>query len=209
MFFAGADSTISTIEWAMAELLREPVAMQKLQAELDTVVGPSRMVEEADISKLKYLKAIVNETFRLHPIAPLLLPHSNIKPTQIDGYDVPPSSVVMVNTWAISRDPSLWDEPTQFNPDRFITMDRDISYKGHDFELLPFGAGRRKCPGMQLAALMLHMILARLVHGFHWSLPDGMSSKEMDMSEASGLNARMKTPLERVCCEARFPMGAY
>lgn len=209
MFFAGAESTIGALEWAVAELLHQPRFMQQLQEELDTVIGASRMAQESDIPNLKFLKAVVNETFRLHPIAPLLLPHSNSMPTQLGGYDIPANSHVMVNVWSISRDPSLWEDPITFNPNRFMTMDKEINYKGQDFQLLPFGAGRRKCPGMHSAALMVHITLARLVHGFSWSLPEGMTPDDMDMSETSGFNTSMKSQLLRVCCEARLPLELY
>ncbi|KAH9319857.1 hypothetical protein KI387_021626, partial [Taxus chinensis] len=138
MFVAGTDTTSATIEWTMAELLRKPALIRKVQAELDEVVGVERRMEEADIANLPYLRAVVKEVFRLHPAAPLNIPRKADKSCEIGGYLVPENTQVFVNIWGIGRDPSVWKDPLNFNPDRFL--ESNIDYRGQDFELLPFGA---------------------------------------------------------------------
>jgi flavonoid 3'-monooxygenase len=142
---AGTDTTASTIEWALAELLRHPQFAKKAREELDDVVGLERVVNESDIPRLKYLQAIVKETFRLHPPVTLLLPHENIECCEVGGYHIPPKTRLYVNVWAIHRDPSIYVNPLEFNPERFVGSNVDL--KGKDFQLLPFGSGRRVCPG--------------------------------------------------------------
>lgn len=206
---AGTETTALTTEWALAELLHHPCIQQKLQTELDAVIGTARMAQESDLPNLNYLHAVVRETFRLHPPAPLMLPHSNSEPTQIDGYHIPANSHVFIHVWAIGRDPQIWSHPEVFDPDRFDGAHDQMDYKGLDFELLPFGSGRRKCPGMQSGALMVNLTIARLVHAFRWSLADGVKPEDMDLAERFGLNLQLQSPLCRVRCEPRLPLKAY
>lgn len=183
---AGAlETSYATIEWAMSELIRHPEVMKKLQQELESVVS-DRMVEEADLAKLDYLNMVVKETFRLHPVAPLLVPHESTEDVTLDGYHIPKKSRIVVNFYAIGRDPNVWlDNAEEFVPERFVGSDIDL--RGRDFQLIPFGSGRRMCPGINLGLIEVKLILAQLVHCFDWVLPNGMSPIDLDMTEKFGL----------------------
>ncbi|KAH9321878.1 hypothetical protein KI387_016517 [Taxus chinensis] len=178
------DTSGNILEWAMSELLRNPLAMKRVQEELDSVVGYNRVVIECDLPHLKYLQMAVKETLRLYPSGPLLLPHQSKKHCKIAGYEIPKNTRVLINAWAIGRDPITWEEPNVFKPERFLASKIDV--KGQDFELIPFGSGRRICPGINLALCMIQLGLAKLLHCFNWSLPEGISPKNLDMSEAFG-----------------------
>eukprot|EP01018_Ginkgo_biloba_P018951 Gb_14581 [translate_table: standard] len=195
MFLAGSETTSATIEWAMAEMIRKPQTMKRLQAELEDVVGRHRRVEESDIQNLPYLHAVITEVLRLHPAFPLLVPHASEKACEIGGYLIPQKSQLLVNVWAIGRDPAIWREPLEFLPDRFIETCDEMDYKGHNFDLIPFGAGRRICVGLPLANRMLHLVSASLIHSFDWCLPDGQKSDEIDMTEKLGLTLQKVVPL--------------
>ncbi|XP_057458908.1 cytochrome P450 71AU50-like [Lotus japonicus] len=180
------DTTIMTVDWAMTELLRQPKAMTKLQDELKNVVSMGRLVEEADIPKLPYLHMVVKETLRIHPPAPFLVPRECSEDITINGYFIAKNSRVLVNSWTIGRDPKSWsDNAENFYPERFHNT--DIDSHGLHFEFLPFGSGRRLCPGMQLGLTTVPFILAQLVHCFNWELPLGMSTDDLDMTEEFGL----------------------
>nr|WMZ41179.1 cytochrome P450 family 736 subfamily A polypeptide 6 [Ipomoea batatas] len=181
------DTSYTWIEWTMAELLRSPRAMRRLQEELEANVGLDRMVEEKDLPKLQYLEMVIKETVRLHPPTPLLVPRESMEDIEINGYYIPKKSRVIVNTWAIGRDSNIWPNinADDFIPERFI--DSDVNILGHDFVLLPFGYGKRMCPGAKLGLLNVKLIVSHLVHGFNWELPKGKSPSEMDMEEAFGL----------------------
>lgn len=181
LFVAGTDTTSSTLEWAMTELLRRPTAMDRVRAELMDVVGPGREVEEEDLPSLPYLRAVLKETLRLHPPGPLLVPRQAIADVEVSGYRIPKGSQVLINAWQIGRDGKVWPEPESFKPERFLGS--KIDFRGLDYELIPFGAGRRICPGMLLADRLLHMMLASMVHSFAWELPDKMEGKDLDMSD--------------------------
>jgi cytochrome P450 len=199
MFLAGSDTTAETIEWAMAELVRNPEKMKRAQAELEMVVGLNQMVEESDADRLPYLRAVVKEVFRLHPVGPLLVPHRADSRCEIAGFVIPKDSRVLVNVWAIGRDPEIWTEPLKFVPERFIDNEMStVDYKGQNFELLPFGAGRRMCVGLPLASRMIHLVLGSLVHSFEWAPPKGMSAEQVDMTEKPGLILRKAVPLEAI-----------
>eukprot|EP00253_Pinus_taeda_P004453 PITA_04453 len=193
MFVAGSETSSATIEWAMAEAIRNPRIMKKAQAELDEVIGTGRRVEETDIDRLPYLHAVVKETFRLHPPAPLLIPHRAESSCEVAGYMIPKDTQLLVNAWAIGRDPTIWDEPTKFKPERFV--ESEMEYRGQNFELIPFGAGRRICPGLPLAHRMVHVVTASLLHSSNWSLPDGITTDTMDMSERFGITLQRASPL--------------
>ncbi len=203
---AGTDTTATTTEWAMAELLKHPQFAQKAQEELDDVVGFERVVDESDIPQLKYLQAIVKETFRLHPPAPLLLPHENIEGHEVGGYHIPPKTRVYVNVWAIHRDSSIYENPLEFNPERFVGS--NIDFKGKDFQLLPFGSGRRVCPGFPFGLITVQMELARILHSFTLRLPKGESLEDIDMSEVFSLTTPKAIPLH-VVATARLPLHLY
>lgn len=180
MISGGTDTTSTTIEWGMSELLRNPLVMKKLQEELERVVGMERMVNEADIPFLVYLQAVAKETLRLHPPGPLTLPHAPVEACNVLGYEIPRNTAVLVNLWAIGRNPKSWEDAERFVPERFMKDGSGLDEKLKNCEWIPFGAGRRGCPGEQLAMLVLELALAQLVHCFDWRLPDG---QELDMSE--------------------------
>ncbi len=200
------DTSITTIEWALAELLKHPKFMKKAQDELDDVIGQDRVVDESDIPQLKYLQAIVKETFRLHPPAPLMVPHQNMEACEIGGYHILPKTQIFVNLWAIHRHSSTYENPLEFNPDRFLQTNVDL--KGKHFELLPFGSGRRICPGVLLGLLIVQMQLARLLHSFTWKLPKGENPQDMDMGEVFGITTRKAIPLRAIAI-ARLPQHLY
>ncbi|XP_044472860.1 iridoid oxidase-like [Mangifera indica] len=196
MFFAGSETTSSTLEWAMTELLRNPESMRKIKEELDRIVGRNRKVEETDINELPYLKAVVKETLRLHPPIPLLLPRNSMQETEFSGYHIPKDTQIFVNAWAIGRDPECWVEPLCFKPERFLGS--NIDYKGQNYELIPFGSGRRICVGMSLADRILHLTIASLIHTFEWELGGNITPQTLDMSERMGITVRKRIPLKVV-----------
>ncbi|XP_074264864.1 geraniol 8-hydroxylase-like [Silene latifolia] len=185
LFAAGTDTTSTTLEWAMTELVCNPQKMKKAQLELQEIVGKGNSLEECDISQLSYLQAVIKETLRLHPAVPLLLPRKVDLDVKLFEFTVPKNAQVLVNAWAIGRDPDIWQNPYSFEPERFLGSQIDV--KGHDFELIPFGAGRRICPGLPLAIRMLHLMLGSLIHGFDWKLQDGVLPEEMNMDEKFGI----------------------
>ncbi|KAL6988092.1 hypothetical protein U1Q18_013836 [Sarracenia purpurea var. burkii] len=206
MITAGTDTTAISVEWAMAELVKNPRTQQKAQEELDRVIGSERVVTESDFSSLPYLQSVAKEALRLHPPTPLMLPHRANSNVKIGGYDIPKGSNVHVNVWAVARDPAVWKNPLEFRPERFF--EEDVDMKGHDFRLLPFGAGRRVCPGAQLGINLVTSMLGHLLHHFEWTLPEGVKPEEIDMSENPGLVTYMKTPLQAVA-KPRLPAHLY
>ncbi|KAL7155034.1 hypothetical protein ABFS83_03G046700 [Erythranthe nasuta] len=194
LIVGGADTSTDTVEWAMTELLRNPEIMSKAKNELRTVIGKNKQVEESDISKLPYLRAVINETFRFHPVAPFLIPHKANANVEMNGYIIPKDAQILVNIWATGRDSSIWSNPNTFEPERFL--DSKINFKGHDFEFIPFGSGRRICPGMPLAHIMVHLMVASLIHDFEWKLEPGMKPEEIDLNEMFGLSLHKAVPLK-------------
>ncbi|XP_073273915.1 cytochrome P450 84A1-like [Primulina huaijiensis] len=187
VMFGGTETVASAIEWAMAELMKSWEDLNKLQQELANVVGLDRKVHESDLDKLTYLKCVAKETLRLHPPIPLLL-HETTVDTVVDGFRIPARARVMINSWAIGRDKNAWDDPSTFKPSRFLDVGAP-DFKGSNFEFIPFGSGRRSCPGMQLGLYALELTLANLCHCFNWTLPDGMKPSELDMNDVFGLTA--------------------
>ncbi|CAL0329267.1 unnamed protein product [Lupinus luteus] len=187
VMFGGTETVASVIEWIMAELMKSPPDLLKAQQELKDVVGLDRRFNESDLNKLTYLKCVVKETLRLHPPIPLLL-HETAKDTVVTGYSIPKGTRVWVNAWAIGRDKSAWDDADTFNPSRFLNNGMP-DFKGSDFEFIPFGSGRRSCPGMQLGLYAVEMSVAQLLHCFNWELPNGMKHSELDMNDVFGLTA--------------------
>ncbi|KAL0397584.1 UNVERIFIED_CONTAM: cytochrome [Sesamum calycinum] len=194
LFVAGTDTTSSTVEWAMAELMRNPEILSKARTELRNVVGQNEEVQESDISRLPYLQAVVKETFRLHPTIPLLLPRKAVEDVEINGFIVPQNTQVLVNVWAIGRDSSVWPNPDVFMPERF--METETDFHGQHFELLPFGGGRRICLGLPLAHRMVHLVLATLISNFDWKLEEGLKLEDVDMKEKFGLTLKKAIPLK-------------
>ncbi|KAJ8771186.1 hypothetical protein K2173_025868 [Erythroxylum novogranatense] len=193
MLVASMDTSTTVVEWALSELVKNPQIMKKLQKELDGKVTLDRMVEESDLEGLNYLDMVIKETFRLHPVAPLLVPHMSTEDITIEGFHIPKNSRVFINIWAIGRDPTVWSDAETFIPERLVGS--NIDFRGQDFELLPFGSGRRSCPGMQMGMINVRLILARLVHSFDWELPDGKLPSELDMTEVFSLVTPRATPL--------------
>jgi len=194
MFVAGTDTSFSTLEWTMTELLRHPNVMQKLKSEIKNVVSGRTHITEEDLSSIHYLKAVFKETFRLHPVAPLLLPRESMKDVKVMDYDIAAGTQTLVNAWAIGRDPYYWEKAQEFEPERFLNSSIDV--KGHDFELIPFGAGRRGCPGITFAKNVMELLLANLVHQFDWKVPSGVvGDQTLDMTESIGLSNHKKFPL--------------
>ncbi|KAF2301933.1 hypothetical protein GH714_030516 [Hevea brasiliensis] len=187
VMFGGTETVASAIEWSLAELMRSPEDLNKVQQELKEVVGLNRLVHESDLGKLTYLKCVLKETLRLHPPIPLFL-HETAEDSVIAGYRIPAKSRIMINAWAIGRDPNAWHDPDRFNPSRFL-KDGAPDFKGSNFEFIPFGSGRRSCPGMQLGLYAMEMSVAHLLHCFKWELPNGMEASELDMNDVFGLTA--------------------
>ncbi|XP_022997809.1 cytochrome P450 71B26-like [Cucurbita maxima] len=195
IFLAGVETGATTIVWTMTELVRNPRVMKKLQDEIRSCIKED-LVKEIDLEKLEYLKMVVKETFRLHPPIPLLLPRETISPLKLNGYDVDSKVHLHINVWAIGRDPQSWTDPEEFFPERFIGS--NIDYKGQNFELIPFGSGRRICLGMNMATLTVELALANLLLSFDWKLPNGMKEEDVDMEEVDGLSAAKKSPLRLI-----------
>ncbi|XP_068648661.1 xanthotoxin 5-hydroxylase CYP82C4-like [Aristolochia californica] len=195
--FAAIDTTALTLEWLMAELLNKPHMLRKAQEEIDSKVGKERKVEEEDVEELPYLQAIVKETLRLHPAGPLLVPHESTENCSVAGFHVPAGTQLIVNAWKIHRDPSYWLHPLTFEPERFLGPDgsaTEVDMKGQHFQFIPFGSGRRACPGATLALSVLHLAAARMLHALEWRLPAGIPV--IDMSEGPGLTSPKAVPLE-------------
>ena len=187
MIMATYDTSAISIEWTISELLRHPRVMKLVQDELERVIGMNRMVEETDLANLTYLSMVIKESFRLHPVAPLLVPRESMEDIEINGYYIPKKSRVIINSWAIGRDSYVWsDNVEEFYPERFINSNIDL--KGRNFQLIPFGSGRRGCPGLQLGLTTVTYVLAQLLHCFDWVLPNGMLPNDLDMSEKFGLS---------------------
>ncbi|KAG6528843.1 hypothetical protein ZIOFF_011035 [Zingiber officinale] len=197
MFGAGTDTTFATIEWVMTELMRHPNAMRRVQEEIREVVGAEakqEIIGEEKLEEMKYLRAVIMEALRLHPIVPLLLPREASVDTQLQGYHIPKGTRVLVNAWALGRDPKLWDKADEFCPERFWNTS-DCDFKGKDFRYLPFGAGRRGCAGIGMAEVTLELVLATLLLHFDWELPDGMRAEELDADEGHGIVIHRKSKL--------------
>lgn len=189
MFGGGSDTSSLLTEWAIAELLANPTKMERLQKEIKEVVGEESIVQEIDIPKMPYLAAVAKETMRLHPVLPFLVPHRANQACNVGDYHVPDGTNVFVNTWAINRDIEAWPEKTfEFWPERFL--DNNIDIRGVHFQYLPFGSGRRGCPGWSLGFLNFEIMLASLLHGFHWT-----PLQELDMSEQFGIVMTKAIPL--------------
>ncbi|XP_047322157.1 cytochrome P450 76T24-like [Impatiens glandulifera] len=204
LFIAGTDTTSSVVEWAMTELLRDPDKLKKAQTELREFAGNELIIiEESDFSKLPYIQSVVKETLRLHPPAPFLIPHKAEAEFEIDVDDekylfrVPKNAQVLVNVWAIGRDPKVWEDPLVFMPERFF-MKSEIDLKGRDFRLIPFGSGRRICPGMVLGDKMVHLLLTSLLLSFDWKLEEGINPQDIDLDEKFGLTLQKAIPLRAI-----------
>ena len=178
IFIAGVSTSAFTMIWAMTELIRNPRVMKKVQDEIQTNLEDNKeRITEQDLTKLHYFKLVVKEVFRLHPAVPFLLPRETIAQVKIQGYDIPTKTQIMINVYAIARDPKLWTNPDEFNPDRFL--DSSVDYKGLNFELLPFGSGRRICPGMAMGITLVELGLLNLLYFFDWGLPEEVEAERI------------------------------
>ncbi|PIA30308.1 hypothetical protein AQUCO_05600024v1 [Aquilegia coerulea] len=196
MFAAGTDTSSVVMEWAMSELIRHPNVMEEVQKEVRDIAGGKLMINETDMDEMHYLKSVIKEILRLHPPLPLLVPRESMQKVQIQGYDIPAKALVMINTFAIGRDPKLWEEPDKFWPKRFLNGDStSVDFKGQNFQFIPFGSGRRGCPGAVFAISIIELVLANLLNKFDWALPDGMDFKDLDMEEESGITVHRKNDL--------------
>ncbi|KAL6174996.1 hypothetical protein ACLB2K_051639 [Fragaria x ananassa] len=200
MFLAGTDTTGAVLEWAMAEILKHPNVLTKLQNEVRGVnKAEADILTEDDLVDMHYLKAVINESLRLHPPLALLFPRILMQDVKINGYNIKANTQVIVNAWQVGRDPKSYDyKPEDFEPERFLTVNKGINYLGNDFQLIPFGAGRRICPGVQFASAVYEIALANLLHKFDWTLPGGVRSEDLDMTESAGLTIHRKYPLTAV-----------
>lgn len=188
----GTDTTATTVEWVITELIQHPEAMKKVHQELTQVVGLNNLVEESHLPKLTYLDAVIKESFRLHPALPLLAPRCPSECTTVGGYMVPKGARIFLNIWAIHRDPNIWENPSEFRPERFLNGHMKFDYNGNNFEYLPFGSGRRICAGIPLAEKMLNFEVASFLHSFEWKMPLG---EKLDMSDRFGIVTKKMTPL--------------
>ncbi|XP_030948780.1 flavonoid 3'-monooxygenase-like [Quercus lobata] len=187
----GTDTTSTMVEWVMAELMQHPEAMRKVNEELTEFVGLDSLVEESHFPKLHYLDAVIKETFRLHPALPLLLPRCPSQSSTVGGYYIPKGCMVWLNVWAIHRDPKIWENPLEFQPERFLNESSNLDYFGNSFNYIPFGSGRRICAGLPLAEKTLMYILASLLHSFEWKLPHGT---ELEFSDNFGIVTKKLNP---------------
>ncbi|KAK1363186.1 Cytochrome P450, E-class, group I [Heracleum sosnowskyi] len=202
IYSAGTDTTATALEWAMTELLRHPNVMNTVQKEVRDILGRKPNITDKDLEKMQYLKAVIKETLRLHPPIPLLIPRSAREDVKMNNYDIAAGTMVLINAWAIGRDSATWNEPEEFLPERFLNS--SIDFKGHDFQLIPFGAGRRGCPGIAFAMATNELVLANLLHKFDWKLPNGTTVENLDMSESTGVTIHRKVPLLAVATSCSF-----
>jgi len=185
----GTSVTSTTVEWAMAELMHRPEIKQRVQQELEKVVGRDHTVDESHIPKLHYLRAVIKESLRLHAVVPLLVPRVPSQPCLVSGYLIPKGTRVVTNVWAIHMDPEVWDDPSEFRPERFLTRS---THGTREFSFFPFGSGRRRCPGLPLVERMLPLVLATLLHAFEWQLPEGVN---FDLCERPGVTLTKERPV--------------
>lgn len=199
MLIGASETSHITVEWAMANLLRHPSKMEKLRAEMTASLGSKDLVVESDLGKLPYLHAVVQETLRLHPAVPVVTREVAADGVSLGGFPMPIGTCVLVNLWAIGRDPAVWpDQPDKFMPERFLDTRRrrTLSFWGSDFAYRPFGAGRRMCPGLDFSArLVVPLLLASMLHKIDWRLPEGMAAADVDLSDHCTLVLRLAKPL--------------
>ena len=195
LVLAGSETTAVTLTWILSLLLNNRRTLKIAQEELDRKVGRHRWVEDTDIKNLVYLQAIAKETLRLYPPGPLSVPHEAMEDCKVGGFHVPKGTHLYVNLWKLHRDPNVWPDPEVFSPERFLTTQASVDAFGQHFEFIPFGAGRRICPGITLAFQLMHLTVARLIQGFELATP---LDKAVDMTEGLGITMPRATALEDV-----------
>nr|GMD76750.1 premnaspirodiene oxygenase-like [Ipomoea batatas] len=198
MFSAGTETSATTIIWAMSEMIKRPSVMAKAQAEVRQALKGKKTFDDKDLENLTYLKLVIKETLRLHPPFPLILPRESTEEAKIGEYIIPPKTRVIINAWAIATNPESWEDPEIFLPERF--ENNSVDFMGNHYEFIPFGAGRRMCPGISFASTNIAHSLAGLLYHFNWELPDGVSPKDLDMTESIGVVQFKK---EDLCLIAR------
>ncbi|XP_045801636.1 cytochrome P450 93A3-like [Trifolium pratense] len=192
IFMAGTDTSAITIEWCLAELINNPDVMDKARQEIDSIMlDMNRLIEESDIPNLPYLQAIVKETLRIHPTAPMLGRQSS-ESCLVYGYEIPANTNLFVNLWSMGRDPKLWENPLEFRPERFLNEDNKFDVRGQNFQFMPFGTGRRACPGASLALQVVPTNLANMIQCFEWKV-DGDGA--VNMEEKAAMTLRRAHPL--------------
>ncbi|KAI3710933.1 hypothetical protein L2E82_40729 [Cichorium intybus] len=191
LFLAGTETSSNTTEWAMTELLLNPDMFSRVREEVSTTIGKDGKIQETNILDLPYLHAVIKETMRLHLSVPLLAPHKTETEVKLGKYVVPKDTRILINAWSMARDPMYWENPLMFWPERFLG--NELDYKGHHFEFIPFGSGRRMCPGIPLAHRVVSLMVASFVYHFEWKLPH--TREEMDMNDIFGLTLLRATPL--------------
>ncbi|KAL6140030.1 hypothetical protein ACLB2K_058331 [Fragaria x ananassa] len=196
IFTAGSETSATTVDWSMSEMIKNPRIMKTAQDEVREVFNRTQQVNETSIREMKYLKLVIQESMRLHPPGPLLAPRECGEKCEIDGYEIPVKTKVIVNAWAIGRDPNHWTESETFNPERFL--DSSIDYQGTNFDFIPFGAGRRICPGILFGLANVELPLAMLLYHFDWKLPNRMKDEDLDMTEEFGAVVRRKHDLHLI-----------
>ncbi|KAL0449748.1 UNVERIFIED_CONTAM: cytochrome [Sesamum latifolium] len=193
MILAGSDTTTVTLTWALCLLLNNQHTLRRAQEELDKHIGRERLVKESDLEKLVYIKAIIKETLRIQPPAPLLSPRESVEDCTVAGYHIPAGTRLIMNLWKLHRDPRVWDDPLEFQPERFPVKHKEVDVQGKHYELLPFGGGRRICPGISFALRVMELALASFLHGFEI---EKFSNEAIDMRGSLGLTNMKATPLE-------------
>jgi cytochrome P450 family 71 subfamily A len=194
MFLGGSDSTSTTVEWAMAELVKNPAIMKKAQEEVRRIVGNKSKIEDSDVNQMEYMKCVIKETLRMHPAGPLLAPRETTSSVKLGGYDIPDKTTVYINAWVIQMDPEIWEMPEGFLPERF--ENNKVNFNGQNFQFIPFGSGKRKCPGMAFGLATTEYMLATLLYWFDWKLPaNDASLQDIDMTEKFGITVTKKVPL--------------
>ena len=186
----GTDTSAMTLEWAMSNMINHHNVLKKARVELDNQIGQEKLIDEPNVNKLHYLQNIISETLRLYPVAPLLVPHLSSNDFTIGGYDIPRDTMLLVNAWAIQRDPKLWDDATSFKPERFGMSESDL------YKLMSFGLGRRACPGAGLVRRTLGLTLGSMIQCFEWKR---VTMEEVDMAEGNGVTMPKVIPLEAMC----------
>ncbi|XVF63733.1 hypothetical protein PTKIN_Ptkin09bG0109800 [Pterospermum kingtungense] len=198
VFIAGTNTSAASVVWIMSYLMKNPRCLRKAQEEVRNLIGKKGFVNDDDVQGLDYLKAVIKETFRLQPIAPLLVPRETMRKCNIGGYEIPEKTLVYVNAWAVGRDPEAWENPDEFYPERFIGS--SIDFKGLDFELIPFGAGRRGCIGIHMGLASVELALANLLYKFDWEMPTGMNNQDIDFDVIPGITVHTKKMVKYQQC---------
>ena len=190
----GTDTSSTLMEWAMTELLRHPKCLKRLQEEVRTICKDKSSVSEEEIQNMSYLKAVIKEALRLHPPLPLMVPHESTQDVRLGDHHIPAGTQVLINAWAIGREAATWGpDAEKFRPERHL--DSSVDFRGHNFELVPFGAGRRICPAISFAVVLIEVALANFVHRYDWKLPEDSKENQTNVAESTGMVIHRLFPL--------------